>query len=77
MFGWNDEQQMIRKLVRKWVETKLAPANEALESGATLPYDLMRDFAKSFGLADMVRGAFDKLSARADKKDKQGGRQAN
>jgi acyl-CoA dehydrogenase len=59
MFSWSEEQQMVRQLVRRWVESKLLPAHEALENGGD-PYPLMRDFAKSFGLADMVRGAFAK-----------------
>ena len=68
MFAWSDEHKMVRQMVRKWVETKLQPANEKLESNEILPYDLMRDFARSFGLPDMVRSSFERMTARADKK---------
>jgi alkylation response protein AidB-like acyl-CoA dehydrogenase len=65
MFAFSDEQKMVRQMVRKWVEAKLAPANEKLEANEILPYDLMRDFAKTFGLPDMVRGAFERTAATA------------
>jgi hypothetical protein len=65
MFGWSDEHKMVRQMVRRWVEAKLVPANEKLESGELLPYELMRDFAKTFGLVDMVRSGFDKGSGKS------------
>ncbi len=68
MFVFTDEQKMVRQMVRKWVETKLVPANDALDRNELLPYDLMRDFGKSFGLPDMVRGGFERLAARAEKR---------
>ncbi len=68
MFRFTDEQLMVRQMVRKWVESKLVPANEALERGDYLPYDLFRDFMKSFGIPDMVRGSFEKMVARGEKK---------
>ena len=64
MFDFSEEHTMVRNLVRRWTESKLAPAVDALESG-TPPYDLMRDLARTFGIPDMVRAAFDKLDARA------------
>jgi alkylation response protein AidB-like acyl-CoA dehydrogenase len=68
MFAFTDEQKMVRQMVRKWVEQKLAPANEALDRNELLPYDLMRDFGKTFGLPDMVRGGFERMAAKAEKK---------
>jgi len=64
MFAWNDEHKMIRQMVRRWVETKLVPANEKLESNEIQPYDLMRDFAKAFGLIDLVKSSFEKLTGK-------------
>jgi hypothetical protein len=55
---------MVRGVVRKWAESKLAPKLDALEAGEP-PYEMMRDLAKTFGIAAMVRGAFDKLETRA------------
>jgi alkylation response protein AidB-like acyl-CoA dehydrogenase len=68
MFAFTDEQKMVRQMVRKWVEAKLAPANDALDRNEILPYDLMRDFGTSFGLPDMVRGGFERMLARGSKK---------
>jgi alkylation response protein AidB-like acyl-CoA dehydrogenase len=67
MFVFTDEQKMVRQMMRKWVEAKLLPANPALDRNEILPYDLMRDFMKTFGIPDMVRASFDRLSAKADK----------
>ena len=68
MFRFSDEQLMVRQMVRKWVESKLRPANDALERNEILPYDLFRDFMKTFGIPDMVRGSFERLIARGEKK---------
>jgi acyl-CoA dehydrogenase len=70
MFAFSDEHQMARQMIRRWVEAKLVPANDDLEANRILPYDLMRDFAKSFGLPDMVRSGFERMAAKADKKSK-------
>lgn len=64
MFRFNDEHLMVRQMVRKWVDARLRPANEALEANDHLPYDLMRDFAKTFGLPDMVRAGFERAASR-------------
>ena len=68
MFAFTDEQKMVRQMVRKWVEAELVPQNDALDRNEVLPYDLMRDFAKAFGIPDMVRGGFDRLAAKAEKR---------
>jgi acyl-CoA dehydrogenase len=62
MFQFSDEHTMFRQMVRKWVEANLAPANGALDRNEVLPYELMRDFGKAFGLPDMVRGSFERMS---------------
>jgi alkylation response protein AidB-like acyl-CoA dehydrogenase len=64
MFRFTDEHQMVRGIVRKWAEAKLAPKVDALEGGEP-PYELMRDLAKTFGIPAMVKGAFDKMAERA------------
>jgi alkylation response protein AidB-like acyl-CoA dehydrogenase len=72
MFAFSEEHEMIRKLVRKWTTSKLEPAVEALENGEP-PYELMRDFAKTFGLPELAKQAFAKLEARGDAPPKKGG----
>lgn len=64
MFRFSQEHEMVRGIVRKWAESKLAPKVDALEAGEP-PYELMRDLANTFGLPAMVKGAFEKLEQRA------------
>ena len=59
MFTWSDEHKMIRKMVRRWATDRLEPKVTAFENGEP-PYELMREFARTFGLADMVKAAFAK-----------------
>jgi alkylation response protein AidB-like acyl-CoA dehydrogenase len=51
MFAFRDEHKLARDMVRRWVVGKLVPANAALERNEVLPYDLMRDFLRTFGAA--------------------------
>jgi alkylation response protein AidB-like acyl-CoA dehydrogenase len=62
--AFTEEQEMVRKLVRRWTAGKLEPRVDALEAGEP-PYELMRDFARTFGLPDLARAAFAKLEERA------------
>lgn len=57
MFDFTQEQKQMRQVVRRWVKERLEPAVDALESGATPPFELMRDFIRSFGIDEMVRGS--------------------
>ena len=62
MFAFSQEHQMVRGLIRKWATAKLEPKLDALEAGEA-PYEVMRDFVKTFGIADMVRASFAKQEA--------------
>ena len=64
MFQFSQEHEMVRTVVRKWAESKLAPKVDAFEAGEP-PYEVMRDLAKTFGLPAMVRAAFEKIEQRA------------
>jgi alkylation response protein AidB-like acyl-CoA dehydrogenase len=61
MFDLTDEEKMVRKMVRKWVEEKLEPALDDLESERILPYDLVRDFIRTFGVDEMVKANMARL----------------
>jgi alkylation response protein AidB-like acyl-CoA dehydrogenase len=63
MFDFTEEQKMVRHAVRKWVETKLSPSVDALESSEILPYPLISDFIQTFGIDEMARHAL----VKADK----------
>jgi len=65
MFDFTEEQKMMRKMLRRWVEAELVPHVDALESEQMLPYEPMRKFIATFGVADMVRASFAKSEARA------------
>jgi len=64
MHAFSQEHQMVRSLIRKWAAAKLEPRLDALEAGEP-PYEVMRDFARTFGIADLVRAAFAKLERLA------------
>ncbi|HEX8795206.1 MAG TPA: acyl-CoA dehydrogenase family protein [Polyangiaceae bacterium] len=67
MFDFTEEQKTMRKMLRRWVEQELVPHVDALESEQMLPYEPMRKFMATFGVADMVRQSFAKAEARAGK----------
>ncbi len=75
MIEWNEQQQQIRKMIRRFVETEIAPKLDEYEFGDKPPYDVLRKFAKTFGLADMAKGQFkaqiakEKALAAGDKVD--------
>lgn len=64
MFAWNDQHEMMRKVLRQWLETHLEPATQDLESGRALPYDLMRKLSADFSMAEMIEPAIRRRMAR-------------
>src|SRR5437879_5459517 len=66
MFDFSDEQKMVAQMVRRWAEAELAPATEKLEKNELLPYELMRKMARTFGLAELARGAFERMEKQAE-----------
>jgi len=71
MFEFSEEHMMIRKMVRRWATEKLEPQLDEIENGEP-PYELMRDFAKTFGLPGMIRAAFEKMEKAAKEGGKDG-----
>ncbi len=45
-FELSDEQELIRKTVREFAETKVAPVAEALDREARFPYELVAELAE-------------------------------
>jgi len=64
MYQFSEEHEMVRKVIRKWTTTRLEPRVDAFETGEP-PYDAMREFARTFGIPDLVRAQFAKLEDRA------------
>src|SRR5262245_2160586 len=73
MFDFTDEQKMVRQMVRRWCEQKLAPAVDDLEAERVLPYDLMRDFIRTFGVDEMARASLKRLEEAPTSEDKSSG----
>jgi alkylation response protein AidB-like acyl-CoA dehydrogenase len=70
MFDWSEPQQLMRQVIRPWLEKNLEPATPDMEDGKTLPYDLMRKLAADFGLTEMAERAVKKAVARKHKGEK-------
>src|SRR5688572_16134148 len=67
MFDFTEEQKMVRKVVRKWVEDKLAPANADLEAERRLPFELIRDFVVTFGVDELARSSLERAEEKSAK----------
>jgi alkylation response protein AidB-like acyl-CoA dehydrogenase len=64
MLDFSEEHKMAQKAIRAWCTQKLQPQLVELESGAILPYALMRDLGATFGIPDMVRASFARARER-------------
>ena len=64
MIKWSEEQEMVRKTVRDFVDTEIRPHREELEFGDLPPYDLLRKMFSTFGLIDSAKASFAKRIAR-------------
>ncbi len=58
MYEWSEEQEMIRRAVRDFVDREIRPHREALEFGDLPPYDLLRKLFSTFGMDAMQRDSF-------------------
>jgi alkylation response protein AidB-like acyl-CoA dehydrogenase len=72
MHRFSDEHLMVKQMVRRWANDKLEPKVPDLEAGES-PYPLMREFATTFGIPAMVRGAFERRAKKARGDDGKGG----
>lgn len=79
MIDWTEQQQMIQKMVRDFVEKEIVPHLDDIEYNGVPPYDILRKMVKTFGLDVMAKQNFDKQIEREksggapEKKDKQEG----
>ncbi len=58
MIEWTEQHQMIRDVVRRFVEAEIVPHVEALEHGDMPPYDILRKLYSTFGMDEMARARF-------------------
>jgi alkylation response protein AidB-like acyl-CoA dehydrogenase len=66
MFEWSEEQQMVRAVVRDFVEKEVVPQHRQLEHGDLPPYDILRKLIATFGMDAMARDRFQRQLARQD-----------
>jgi alkylation response protein AidB-like acyl-CoA dehydrogenase len=64
MFRLDEQTQMVATMVRQWCQSQLAPKIPALESGAEMPFELMKKMAKTFGFDSMLGGSIKKRIAK-------------
>ena len=64
MIEWTEQHQMIRDVVRRFVEAEIVPHVEALEHGDLPPYDILRKLYSSFGMVELARTRFQKQIER-------------
>ena len=64
MIEWSEQHKAIRDMVRRFVETEIAPNLEKYEHEGEPPYDVLRKMIATFGLKDMAKGRFEAQIAR-------------
>jgi acyl-CoA dehydrogenase len=58
MIEWSEQHRQIRDMVRKFIESEIAPRREALEFGDEPPYAVLRKMMKTFGMDEMAKARF-------------------
>ncbi|MBA3820097.1 MAG: acyl-CoA/acyl-ACP dehydrogenase [Deltaproteobacteria bacterium] len=64
MFQLDEQTQMVAGVIRQWCQSKLQPRIPALEAGTEMPFDLMKQLAKTFGFDALLGGAVRKRLAK-------------
>jgi len=72
MFELEEGHRILEQSIRQFCEKEIAPNVEAMESGQTPPYDLMRKMAEAFGMTQMLREALTKSIEKAEAAQKEG-----
>ena len=65
MIEWNEQQQMIQKMVRDFVAKEVVPNLDDIEYNGVPPYDILRKMIKTFGMDVMATQNYEKQIARA------------
>ena len=64
MIEWSEQHKQIQSMVRRFIESQIVPHLEELEHGGMPPYDLLRKMLRTFGVAEMAKGQFQRQIAR-------------
>ncbi len=66
MIRWTEQQQMVRSMMRDFIEKEIVPHIDDLEYNGLPPYDLLRKFFKTFGIDEMAGAGFDAKIAKEE-----------
>jgi alkylation response protein AidB-like acyl-CoA dehydrogenase len=58
VYQWSEEHQMLRQVVRQFVEKEIVPLKDDLEFGDLPPYDVLRKMFRTFGMDVAARESF-------------------
>lgn len=64
MFDFDETQRVIAGALRDYCRREIEPLVPRLEAGEASPYDVMRSFARAFGLDEMIGGPLRSKAAR-------------
>lgn len=64
MFELDETQRAIAEAIRDYCRREIEPLVPRLETGEASPYDVMREFARAFGLDEMIGGPLRRRAAR-------------
>jgi alkylation response protein AidB-like acyl-CoA dehydrogenase len=70
LIEWSEQHQMIRDVIRRFIDAEIVPNVEALEHGDMPPYDILRKLYSTFGMDEMARARFAKQIEREKKGEK-------
>lgn len=66
MIAWTEQQEMVRGMVRDFVEKEIVPIIDDLEYNGLPPYDVLRKLFKTFGMDELAGANFDAQIAREE-----------
>jgi len=58
MYEWSDEHRAIIEAVRRFVDAEVRPRLDGLEHGDDPPYEVLRQFYRTFGLRELAAESF-------------------
>jgi len=66
MIGWTEQQEMVKGMIRDFVEKEVVPHIDDLEYNGVPPYDILRKLFNTFGMDELAGARFDKQIAREE-----------
>jgi len=66
MIAWTEQQQMIRGMIRDFVEKEIVPHIDDLEYNGLPPYDILRKLFTTFGMDELASERFDQQIAKEE-----------